>query len=312
VLVGKLTQFEKTPFSDEAEIEAVVQEYAEQLFGSSTVYLSRARIATVGGRHTVPDAIVIDVERQEWFVVEAERASHGTWEHIAPQVSRQLAAVTSAHSRDLILRLALDTIAQDAGLKEMFSELGIETIEIHGRLQRILQKQPTVAIPIDAIPNDLQEWAQTLRHTVKIWILEKFVSVVDPNTVLDAIPDETVPSLTTTPTDSGGVSTVRGSASQVWAELLTNVPGLLGQSVFLEYGPRGSEKRTFQGIVRADGIEVSGKTYSPSHAAVYCMREAGSERRTANGWVMWRTEEGDLLTDLYERSKGRGESGTVA
>jgi hypothetical protein len=38
----------------------------------------------MGGKNTVPEPIMIDVESEEWFVVEAERAAHDIWEHIAP------------------------------------------------------------------------------------------------------------------------------------------------------------------------------------------------------------------------------------
>ena len=87
MLVNDTEQFLKTNFENEAEIERVVQQYAQQLFGGSIIYLPQARLSTVAGRGSIPDALVIDVEREEWFVVEAERAAHGTWEHIAPQVS---------------------------------------------------------------------------------------------------------------------------------------------------------------------------------------------------------------------------------
>jgi len=311
VLVSPTEQYVRTHFVNEAEIEDLVQQYAEQLFGSSTVYVPQARLTTVGGRGTVPDAIVIDVEREEWFIVEVERASHGTWEHIAPQVSRQLAAVGSPESREVILHLALDLIRQSPNLRQMFVELGIGEIEIHGRLQRILQKVPTVAIPIDGIPKDLREWVQTLRNTVKIWVLEKLVSVNDQSRVLYSIPDENLPTLTTAPADPGAVATVRGSASQIWEELLEARPELVGESVFLEYGPRGAEKRTFHGIIRQDGIEVNGNVYSPSSTAVLCMKQQGSQRRTANGWIMWKTKHGEFLTDLYEKIQKSETSGQM-
>src|SRR5215208_7286495 len=123
MLINDSQQFIKTSFSSEAEIESVVQRYAERLFGSSIIYLPQTKIATLGGKNTVPDAIVIDVQAEEWFVVEAERAIHGTWEHIAPQVSRQLAAVGSARTRELILQIALKMITQSKQLREMFKDL---------------------------------------------------------------------------------------------------------------------------------------------------------------------------------------------
>jgi hypothetical protein len=142
-------------------------------------------------------------------------------------------------------------------------------------------------------------------------VLEKLVSVNDQSRVLYSIPEENLPTLTTAPADPGAVATVRGSASQIWEELLEAMPELIGESVFLEYGPRGAEKRTFQGIVRQGGIEVNGNVYSPSYAAVLCMKQLGSQRRTANGWIMWKTKSGELLTDLYEKIKNSETSGQI-
>ena len=64
-------------------------------------------------------------------------------------------------------------------------------------------------------------------------------------------------------------------------------------------------KRTFEGTVRQNGIEVDGRVFSPSLAAVYCIQKAGSPRKTANGWTMWKTEDGVLLDTLYRKLKER-------
>ena len=301
MLVNRTEQYIRTHFADEAEIERVVQDFAEQLFGESIVYLSQARIQTVGGRGTVPDAVVIDVVSEEWYVVEAERAIHGTWEHIAPQVSRQLAAVGSPETRNAILQLALGAIRQDASLVEIFRELGVGELEIHGRLERILGRRPTIAIPIDGIPRDLREWVQTLRNDVKLWVLEKYVSVDDPTRVLYSLPDENLPTLSTTQSGDSGTATVRATSSRPYEELLERMPELVGQRVFLDYGPRGGQRRTFEGVLRPDGVEVDGRVLSLSYGAVHCMHQAGSPRQTANGWIMWRTAAGETMSDIYDR-----------
>ena len=309
MLINETDQFIRTPFANEAEIEGVVQRYAEQLFGSSIIYLPQTRISTLGGRSTVPDAVVIDVEGKEWYIVEAERAIHGTWEHIAPQVSRQLAAVNSPESRELILQLALSVVGQDAAIRRVFRESGIGDLEVHGTLQGILRKAPTIAIPIDGIPKDLKEWVNTLRNTAKIWVIEKYVSASNPGYVLYSLPDETLPTMTTVPGGNGGGTTLRTTSTQPFQELLEARPTLEGQTVVLEYGPRGMERRTFRGTIRREGIEFGGRIFSPSYAAVECMRQAGSSRHTANGWTMWKTEDGRYLNDWY-REIGSAEGGT--
>ncbi len=302
MLINDSQQFIRTPFDNEAEIEGIVQKYAEYLFGSSIIYLPQKRISTLGGKNTVPDAIVIDVQSEEWFIVEAERAIHGTWEHIAPQVSKQLTAVGSAKTRELVLEIALKLVEQNKTLRELFKDLGIAEVAIYGRMHKILQKKPTIAIPIDGIPKDLKEWAQTLRNTVKIWVIEKYKRVGNSDSVIYSIPDENVPTVTTDPgkenTPPGPTTTTTGS--QLFQELLEAFPTLQDQYVFLNYGPLGKSKQTFQGTIRKEGIEVDNKVYSPSYAAVYCIKKAGSPRKTANGWTMWKTKEGKFLNDLYQ------------
>lgn len=301
MLVGQSETYMRAAFADEAEIEGVVQTYAEQLFGSSIIFLSQTRISTIGGRGTVPDAIVLDVASSEWYLVEAERAIHGTWEHIAPQVSRHLAAVAAPHTTEILVRLALEQLRSHMEVREMFRDIGIGELEAHGRLQSILRKPPTIAIPIDALPRDLAEWAQTLRNVVKIWLIEKYVSTSDSNRVLYSLPDENFPTLSTSAGTSGAVRELRSPGSEPFQELIAAMPSLIGQKLKLDYGPRGSERRTFEGVLRSDGVEVDGRMFSPSYAAVHCMKKAGSSRNTANGWLMWRTEEGDSLADLYDR-----------
>lgn len=300
MLVNSSDKFLRVPFNDEAEIERVVQDYAEQLFGPNIVYLPQTRIATIGGKESIPDAIVIDIESAEWYIVEAERAVHGTWEHIAPQVSKQLAAVASPKTRELILLAALDQVKQSQGVKDVFMELGISELTIHGHLQAILVKPPLIAIPIDSIPRDLKEWVQTLRNDAKIWVIEKYAHVEQPDRILYSIPDETLPTLSTKSTAYGKISTfTRGSAP--WQELIEANVLKNGDPLLMEYGPRGKPRQTFRGTVRKDGIEVNGKVFSPSYAAVEHIRNAGSDRKTANGWVVWKTPDGKYLDDLYQQ-----------
>lgn len=246
IVAGKNRYF-RAPFDNEAEIESVVTEYAEYLFGSSIISIPKSKITTIGGAGTIPDGFVIDVESEEWFVVEAELAVHGTWQHIAPQISKQLTAVHSQGTRDLILKLAMELVKSDQNTAAVFAELDIPQLEIHGKLQTILKKSPTIAIPIDAVPSDLQEWARTLKFEVKIWVIEKYKSH-NEQSIFYSLPDENVPTLTTN-TNKGQQSLV-SRLSQPYQDVME--AGLIhdGQTVYLEYGPRGEQKMEFTGILR--------------------------------------------------------------
>ena len=196
MIVHGSDKYFRAPFSDESEIERVVKDYAEYLFGSSILFLPKSKINTIGGAGTIPDGFVIDVESEEWFMVEAELATHGTWQHIAPQVSKQLAATDSQATRESLLKICLEIVKKDKTAAVIFADLDIPQLEIHGKLQAIFSKPPTIAIPIDGIPPDLQSWVKTLKFPVKIWLIEKYQSL-DGKMVFYSIPDENVPTLTT-------------------------------------------------------------------------------------------------------------------
>lgn len=300
MLIGSNYKYTKVAFKDEGEIEDIVMKNAELLFGAYAVFLPKAKISTIGGTGTIPDGIVIDLESKEWYVVEVERASHGTWEHIAPQVSKQLTAILKKGTLDKIVDLAIEQLKNSDSLKNaIIGELKIREMEIHGQINDILKKPPIVAIPIDEVPVDLTEWAKTLKNVVKVWKIEK-LSRVDGDDVMYSFPDDAIPDLNTS-TEESAVS----ESNRAGGELLRKVikGGLLriGETLTLEYGPRGQKKQKFNAIVREDGMEVDGKVYSPSYAAVVCMRKAGSDRSTANGWSMWKNSKGELLDDLYKR-----------
>jgi hypothetical protein len=298
----------KTSFANEEEIESVVQRYAEQLFGSNIIYLPKTKISTIGGKGTIPDGFVIDVQGGEWFIVEAEMAVHGTWEHIAPQISKQLAAAETQGTRDIVLDLALNILRANTELKDMFRELGISEINIHGKLSSILRTPPTIAIPIDAIPNDLQEWIRTLRNTVKVWVIEKYECVDDAHQILYSLPEENIPTITTKTVSGDSVSTVNTNSSLLFQDLIN--AGLLseGQLLLMDYKPKTGQRQSFTGIVRKDGIEVDGKIYSPSYAALYCLHKVNSSLKSRNGWQTWKTNEGVLLSSLRERISQVNES----
>lgn len=290
----------RAPFLDESEIDKVVKDYAEYLFGSSILFLPKSKITTLGGAGTIPDGFVIDVESEEWFMVEAELATHGTWQHIAPQVSKQLAATDSQATRDSLLKVCLEMVKKDKVAAGVFADLDIPQLEIHGKLLTILSKPPTIAIPIDGIPSDLQSWVKTLKFPVKIWLIEKYQSI-DGKDIFYSIPDENVPTLTTQSAKGEPLSTFINRLSQPFQEVMQS--GLIkeGQTVLLDYGPRGKPKKQWQGTLRNDGVEVDGRIMSLSAAAVYCIKKAGSQRETANGWIMWKTEDGTYLNEFYNK-----------
>src|SRR6185437_9698806 len=121
----------------------------------------------------------------------------------------------------------------------------------------------------------------------------------DNGEVLYLLPEDATPTIDTT--KAGPAASRHGTGGETLSRVLKAGLLTVGNVLHLEYGPRGSKKERFEATVRADGLEVDGRVFSPSYAAVHCMKRAGSERRTANGWVMWKTADGILINDLAER-----------
>ena len=40
---------------------------------------------------------------------------------------------------------------------------------------------------------------------------------------------------------------------------------------------------------------------SPSYAALAGIQDAGSDRKSVNGWTSWKTEEGETIADLRNK-----------
>jgi len=287
--------YSKVEFSDETEVETVVISNFNLLFGDYSILLDKNLITTNSGKSTIPDGIIIDFQEKIWYILEVERGIHGTWEHIAPQISKQITAMESIDTKNKIAENCIKKINKLSGFKELLSEIDIEEINIHGTINKILLQSPKVALPIDFIPNDLKDWTKTLKVEVIVWLIEKYIDI-DGN-ILFSIPDKELED------DSEHYNNNEGEKTK--GDFLTQVieKGLLaiGDELYFEYGPKGKTKTKFTGIVRKNGIEVDGEVSSVSVSSLRCIQKVNPSRTTSNGWVVWKTKNGKLINELYKK-----------
>lgn len=300
ILEGR--RFVLKPFDSEAELERVVVENAEYLFGPASIYFPKSLIATRDGAGTIPDGYVLDLERRVWYIVEAEISRHSVWSHIAPQVAKQIIAASNPVSKQTLTDIAAERVRNDVDLQERFADEGIEVIDIRRVLGEILAKEPIVAMPIDAVKDDLREWANTLRIPVKLWIVRKYVEFGKPENVMYEIPEEFGP-VAATAVEDDETQAEKARYDVTVADLIDAGLVTVGQCLLMPYKPRNGSQRTYEGIICDDGsIEVLGKRFSsPSYAAVFGIQDAGSTRKTVNGWTAWRTHDGELLSIFRDR-----------
>lgn len=140
MLISLDKKYIKTPFNNEAELEKVVIENFEYLFGPNSIFLPKALIKTADGAGTIPDGFAIDVEQRKWYLVEAELIHHNVWNHIAPQVTKQLLASQQTTTKKAIKDLAVEQYQKVDITQEKFNELNIKAIDVRKVVLEILGK----------------------------------------------------------------------------------------------------------------------------------------------------------------------------
>lgn len=297
-------RFIESTFVNEDEIEQIVFENFEYLFGPSSFLLPKTLIKTTDGIGTIPDGFAIDLQNRRWYIVEAELIKHSVWSHIAPQIAKQVIASQQEITRKLLIEISVNQYTANQDVKEKFSDEEIEEINIRRVLGEILETEPIVGIPIDKISEDLKEWARTLKSNVKLWVIKKYVDFENSNNIIYEFPEEYKPEIDTELSDI--CEDIKYSVKSYDVSIMDLInDGLLnpGDTLYMTYGPRNGEKKDYTCEIQEDGsLIVMGQRFSsPSYAALYCINEAGSSRKTVNGWSSWRTEDNLTLSQVREQ-----------
>lgn len=309
MIISSSAKFHKSPFVNEEELEHVVENNYEYLFGPGSMYLPKAKIKTADGIGTIPDGFAIDIENRKWYLVEAELAIHSVWTHIAPQVTKQILASLQSTAKEKIVDLAVAMHKGSDEIKDKFAENKIDIIDIRKVLNEIVKKDPIIGIPIDKISNDLKDWSQTQKFEVKLWVVSKYAEFANPKNVMYEFPEEFQPSFDTAIEDikTSDTEIVRG---RMVGDI--NIGTLIGLDLIkpgdvlsMEYSQRGGKKKKYSAKILEDGsLSVFDGIYSsPSLAALACIQDNGSSRTTVNGWTAWETDSGQLLSKLREVAK---------
>lgn len=305
-------KFVLTNFESEDELENVVVDNAEYIFGPSSIYLPKSLIRTADGVGTIPDGYAIDLEGRRWYIVEAEVSQHSVWSHIAPQVAKQIIAGNNLATKQKLIEAVIDRVRDDDTLQDKFAEQSIAPIDYRQALAQIFAADPIIGMPIDAVKNDLREWAATLKVDVRLWIVQKYVEFNNPQNVAYEIPEEFRPVFDASPDEersSGSVARYDVSVSDlIDAEYL-----FVGQVLKMPYKPRNGDQKVYEATIVADGsLNVMGRTFfAPSYAALFGIQDAGSSRSTVNGWTAWRLDDGSTLADIRDRFLANGCTSTV-
>jgi hypothetical protein len=307
MIISKSKKYYERPFATEEEIESIVLANSEYLFGSSSFLIPKSLIRTFDGNGTIPDAFAIDLAEKKWYIVEVELSRHHFWNHIVPQVTKQILAAKQPETRKIITDKAFELYKAQDEIKELFDELDIDTTEIYKYLQEIISSEPIIALPIDNVSNDMETWAKEQRSIVKIWVIKKYGEGSNPNDIMFEFPTNFRASIDTETAAEQEVGEWR--TYDVSLEDLVNA-GLMKplDQLTLKYKPKNGEQKTYVAVLQPDfTLKIDDQIFNAlSYAALYCINKSGSPRKTVNGWTSFRDSSGKLMSVLREEYLANG------
>lgn len=293
----------ESSFDNENEIEKIVFENYEYLFGYSSVLIPKTLLRTFDGTGTIPDGFVIDLSSKRWYLVEAETSKHSIWNHIAPQISKQIIAAQQTLTRELLIELAVNQYKDNKEVKDKFIEEEISELDMRKHLSQILETEPIIGIPIDKIPKDLEGWAKTLKSIVKLWIVKKFVNFDNSSDIIYEFPEEYKPEFDTELSQNEeNAEKTQKSYDVTIGDLVESGLLKVNEELKMTYGFKSAEKKLYHAKINDDfSLTVLNKQFdAPSYAALYCINEYGSKRKTVNGWTSWKNKDGKTLAQIRE------------
>lgn len=149
----------------EAELERIVEEHAEDVFGKQSMYFKvKKKLESKSKIGSIPDGYVVTLEETPvWHIVEVELSSHPLYEHIVSQMSKFINGIKNLQSQKVIADAIYEEIDRDDFLKIRLKK-AIGTTEIHKFLSDLLMTPPMITVIIEKDTEQLREALQALAY----------------------------------------------------------------------------------------------------------------------------------------------------
>lgn len=154
---------------DEAALEDIVKEHAEDIFGENSIYFDiKKKIESLAGIGAIPDGFLITLyDSYSWAIVEIELSSHSLFEHIVPQVNKFINGIKNPLSQRKIVDVLYREIKNEEALtKRIQNKIG--SPEIYKFLSDLISYAPKLIIVIEQDTDELREVIDGLRLETKV------------------------------------------------------------------------------------------------------------------------------------------------
>jgi len=175
LLIDGVKYKEWTPKGEHAEeeLEQMVKEHAQEIFGEQSIYLDlKQKLRSRSGIGSIPDGyVIIFGDSPQWHIVEVELSSHPLHEHIVSQVSKFINGIKNPLTRSEIGGIIYAEITGDDFLKLKVKK-ATEPTEIYKFLSDLISEPPALTIIIEKDTEGLREAISTLRYPQEIKVVE--------------------------------------------------------------------------------------------------------------------------------------------
>lgn len=167
---------EQKPFTNEDELQTWVEANIRTFFGDVLYLPGNFHIFTKRNKGGKPDGFVLDVANSRWTIIETELLRHGVWDHIAEQVMRFVVAAQCDATKRKIRDKFFEAIESRELIDKYSDALGIPKHRLVQRVENIIEGQtPEIAIFIDDVNEDLEDFVEALNATAKVFKIQKYL-----------------------------------------------------------------------------------------------------------------------------------------
>ncbi len=297
----------------EDELEQMVKEHAQDIFGEQSIYLDRKqKLKSLSGIGSIPDGYVIVFgDSPEWHIIEVELSSHPLYEHIVSQVSKFINGISNPNIQRGIVNAIDGEITRDAFLKLRLRK-AIEPVEIHRFLSDLVSKQPVLTIIIEKDTEELREALSTLRYPqIKVVEFQTFVREGAGLAVHAHLFQPIYAPLLPPPAPPQPIlpDGKRAKAGKVTLQELIDASLLTDRQVLYFHHTRPFKDERAQIIASSNTLkyEADGNMYSISGLAKVLLIKHGFkyDEHPVACPRYWKTEDGKLLDNLNEQIRSQ-------
>jgi hypothetical protein len=167
--------YQERPYKNEQELERLVVNHAEQVFGKSALYFSVKQRVASKLQARVTDGLLLDFNNKaipHMWIVEYELNTHDLEKHVIPQLRGFVKAFENEETVTTVRETVYHEITASDEKLRRFKELAGEKSEVHFTLDRALHGNATLLIIYDRVPENIDDVLEEADFDYDTWITE--------------------------------------------------------------------------------------------------------------------------------------------